>query len=124
MNKLKDQICRLDDVLVLLPYLNKWLYALGVKWENNHYKCDGNGQHSEEGYRFFGEKKQSGLSSRRGQEVYDYEDLDLIQFKIIPDRKANFRNKRDSYSTEGRVIIYYELIPRIIIFLNLFILDQ
>ena len=85
VNKLKDQICRLDDVLVLMPYLNKWLYALGVKWENNHYKCDGNGQHTEESYRFFGEKEQSGLSSRRYQvnNLISHNARKIWQLKIV-----------------------------------------
>ena len=42
-NKVYSNICKWREALELMPQINQWLVALGVKWEKmTGNKCDGN----------------------------------------------------------------------------------
>lgn len=41
-NKVYKNICKWQEALSLMPWLNKWLWALGVKYEQKNGVCNGN----------------------------------------------------------------------------------
>ena len=75
-NKIHKSVLDIDAALKILPPLNNWLWALGVKWEQENELCEGDGSYDSN----YGEK-----NSRFMVQNDIFEDYEDFGFVIVED---------------------------------------
>ena len=77
-NKVYYNICKWQEALQLLPWLTKWLYALGVKVEQKYDTCNA-----------YDQKVYDRTTGLGFDEDYDFSDVDIVE-----DEDATYRRRR------------------------------